>query len=66
MKRFCFVVLLAAGFACVSSCMQQPAAKTPAAGKVVECHYTCTMHPAVCSAEPGTCPKCGMELVEKE
>ena len=30
--------------------------------------YTCPMHPEVRSAEPGTCPKCGMALVpiEKE
>ncbi|MDQ0781880.1 multicopper oxidase domain-containing protein [Chryseobacterium sp. W4I1] len=28
--------------------------------------YTCTMHPEVLSDKPGKCPKCGMELVEKE
>lgn len=30
--------------------------------------YTCPMHPEVRSAEPGTCPQCGMALipVEKE
>ncbi|HEY0246219.1 MAG TPA: heavy metal-binding domain-containing protein [Mucilaginibacter sp.] len=28
--------------------------------------YTCTMHPDVGSDKPGVCPKCGMELVEKE
>lgn len=26
--------------------------------------YVCPMHPDVISDEPGTCPKCGMELVE--
>ncbi|WP_114822383.1 multicopper oxidase domain-containing protein [Chryseobacterium sp. KLBC 52] len=28
--------------------------------------YTCTMHPEIVSDKPGKCPKCGMELVEKE
>jgi len=28
--------------------------------------YTCTMHPEVTSDEPGKCPKCGMDLVEKK
>ena len=28
--------------------------------------YTCPMHPEVRSAEPGTCPKCGMALVSIE
>jgi len=26
--------------------------------------YTCPMHPEVQSDQPGTCPKCGMDLVE--
>jgi uncharacterized protein involved in copper resistance len=27
--------------------------------------YTCPMHPEVKSDKPGSCPKCGMKLVEK-
>jgi hypothetical protein len=27
--------------------------------------YTCTMHPEVISGEPGSCPKCRMDLVQK-
>lgn len=28
--------------------------------------YTCLMHPEISSDKPGKCPKCGMDLVEKE
>ncbi|BBL80351.1 hypothetical protein RxyAA322_22050 [Rubrobacter xylanophilus] len=28
--------------------------------------YTCPMHPEVVQDEPGTCPKCGMDLVPRE
>lgn len=28
--------------------------------------YTCSMHPEVISDNPGKCPKCGMELIEKK
>ena len=28
--------------------------------------YFCTMHPLVSSDTPGICPKCGMELVERD
>jgi hypothetical protein len=28
--------------------------------------YTCSMHPEVISDKPGTCSKCGMDLVKKE
>lgn len=27
--------------------------------------YTCPMHPEIQSDKPGTCPKCGMDLVKK-
>jgi len=29
-------------------------------------HYTCPMHPKIVKNKPGVCPKCGMDLVEKE
>ncbi len=28
--------------------------------------YTCPMHPDVISAQPGKCPKCSMDLVQKK
>jgi Ni,Fe-hydrogenase III large subunit len=31
-----------------------------------ETEYACPMHPEVVQDEPGTCPKCGMELVAQE
>ena len=27
--------------------------------------YTCPMHPEITSDKPGTCPRCGMDLVQK-
>lgn len=30
-----------------------------------EVAYTCPMHPEVIRSSPGKCPKCGMDLVEK-
>ena len=27
--------------------------------------YTCPMHPEVLTDKPGSCPKCGMDLVKK-
>ncbi|MEO8884669.1 MAG: heavy metal-binding domain-containing protein [Mucilaginibacter sp.] len=28
--------------------------------------YYCTMHPDIGADKPGICPKCGMELVERD
>lgn len=28
-------------------------------------YYTCSMHPEIQSSEPGKCPKCGMNLIQK-
>jgi rubrerythrin len=32
----------------------------------VETYWTCGMHPQIVQEEPGTCPICGMDLVEKK
>jgi hypothetical protein len=42
---------------------ETPAAQPPAAAPAGA--YVCPMHPDVQSAEPGTCPKCGMGLVKQ-
>jgi len=34
--------------------------------KTATMDYSCPMHPEVTSDKPGKCPKCGMDLVEKE
>ena len=38
-----------------------PSPSTSAPGEID--HYTCSMHPSVKKAGPGTCPICGMDLV---
>lgn len=35
-------------------------------GEEVKKTYTCPMHPEVTSNKEGSCPKCGMFLVEKK
>ncbi|MGK0359056.1 MAG: Cu(I)/Ag(I) efflux system membrane fusion protein [Bradymonadia bacterium] len=54
----------------------QPAASQPAAAQPAHDHaasaggaptisYTCSMHPQINQDEPGTCPICGMDLVQR-
>lgn len=43
----------------------QPEKKVVSSAKA-QTAYTCPMHPEVVSDKPGKCPKCGMDLVEKE
>ena len=53
------------GLAACSQPAKKPAesaAKTAAAEK----KYYCTMHPNIGSDKPGTCSKCGMDLVERD
>jgi len=40
-------------------------AQAPAAEPHQHAVYACPMHPEVTSSSPGTCPKCGMALVER-
>lgn len=50
----------------------QPAVSQPAASQPAAVHdhppgalYTCPMHPQIMQDEPGTCPICGMDLVQR-
>jgi hypothetical protein len=38
----------------------------PAKEEVAKVQYTCPMHPEIITDKPGSCPKCGMTLVEKK
>jgi hypothetical protein len=63
MKKIIIALALAAfGFGSIASC------SSPAEKAVVKTKskYMCTMHPDLAFDKPGTCSKCGMELVERE
>jgi len=60
------VCLLLFATACTSKQTQTKAPVDTLNKKSATVQYTCTMHPGVLSNKPGTCPKCGMDLVEKD
>ena len=56
------LTLTVAGLAgCGGNSGQTQSGAQPAKAK----QYTCAMHPEVVLDKPGKCPKCGMDLVEK-
>jgi putative hemolysin len=63
-----FVTIALTGLLGLVACSQpdkkpaETAQKTAAAQK----KYYCTMHPNIGSDKPGTCSKCGMDLVERD
>ncbi|MCO5946088.1 heavy metal-binding domain-containing protein [Mucilaginibacter flavidus] len=65
MKKLLTILALVALIFTVTACQNNSRA---AAGGNTEtkkkAKYYCTMHPSITSDEPGTCPKCGMKLVE--
>lgn len=52
--------------ACSTSTQQKKDAAAAGKNHKIAKQYTCTMHPEVVKDKPGLCPKCGMDLVEKE
>ena len=80
MKKLLFLSLaLASLTASVTACSEKKeatgsttttttdATTTPAGAgtQMAVATYTCPMHPKVLSDKPGSCPKCGMDLVKK-
>lgn len=68
MKKLIFYAYLLISIAACNQSSKQAkteTADTVSAGKnsIV---YTCPMHPKVAENKPGVCPKCGMDLVEKQ
>ena len=64
MKKIITIFMLIGLAACNSASQKQNNTTAPQTqNKTV---YTCTMHSEVKTDKPGTCPKCGMDLVEKE
>lgn len=69
MKKTIFVAFFAVSMAFIMSCKSgttNSQNQTEMQNSTSEVYYTCTMHPEIHSDMPGNCPKCGMELVQKE
>ena len=61
-----FIILSFAGLLLgTAACNNAPKAETKEAAKPKGKYY-CTMHPDVTADKPGTCSKCGMDLVERD
>lgn len=67
-KHQVIAILVLSAFTILSSCGSKSGSKEKSDTSVeaVEVSYTCPMHPEVDEKHPGNCPKCGMELVQKE
>ncbi|MDN5287512.1 MAG: hypothetical protein JWR38_3786 [Mucilaginibacter sp.] len=65
MKRLIIILALAASsLVAFNAC--NGSSKTGSEKHQKKGKYTCTMHPDVSSDKPGVCPKCGMDLVERD
>jgi len=64
MKKTIIILALAAFSLSTISACNSTATKTEVVAK--KSKYTCTMHPDLAFDKPGTCTKCGMELVERD
>jgi len=67
MKRSIILFTLAGCFLSLGAC-NHPVEKATAnkENKKMSGKYFCTMHPSISSDTPGICPKCGMEMVERD
>jgi hypothetical protein len=58
--------LIALTFVCLGLSSCGNAAKQETTTNKKQYKYICTMHPEIGADKPGTCSKCGMDLVENE
>ena len=67
MRKLMIIVAFAGLIFSISAC-DHPAGKADNSKEIKKKKdkYFCTMNPDVTSDKPGTCPKCGMELVERD
>jgi len=66
MKKLLIIIALGGLLAAASSCGQHNGKAIDAKGETKKGKYVCTMHPSVTSDTVGVCPKCGMQLVERD
>ena len=67
-SKFLFSAILAVGFMLANLSANQVYGQTPKNKTIKQqtVKYTCPDHPDVVKDQPGKCPKCGMDLVEKK
>lgn len=64
MKKIIFMLCIGIAISILDSCENKKSETKEM--KTASVQYTCPMHPEVLSDKPGSCPKCGMDLVKKE
>lgn len=66
MKKLLILIALGASLVVTPSCTQRDGKAISAKTATKKGKYVCTMHPSVTSDTLGVCPKCGMQLVERD
>ena len=66
MKKILIAVALIGFVLGTVSCDQSGKATNGQETPAKKAKYICTMHPSVGADSPGVCPKCGMQLVERD
>lgn len=66
MKKLSILIALSGLLVVTSSCGQHDGKTTNAKAATKKGKYVCTMHPSVTSDTLGVCPKCGMQMVERD
>lgn len=66
MKKLLILIALSGLLVGTSSCGQHDGKATNAKVVAKKGKYVCTMHPSVTSDTLGLCPKCGMQMVERD